>query len=98
MIDVGDITVGMELRAGVGEPRTVRVCAAPYQVDGRWKVPVEYRTGCRDDVPLSLLQRRLKPPSARRNPTLDELGRELVRAGLTTSVSFDEAVRRAGLK
>jgi hypothetical protein len=66
MMDVKDITIGMHVRAGITNPREVLVYAEPYMVLGRWRVPVEYRTGEREDLPLVLLYVSTKRPSARR--------------------------------
>lgn len=66
--DVRDIAVGMKLQAGIEPPtREVTVCGEPYQLlDGRWRVPVEYRTGTQRDEPLVALHWMPKRVSARR--------------------------------
>jgi hypothetical protein len=65
VIEIKDVVVGMRVRAGLELPRDVLVYAAPFQVDGRWRVPCEYRTGTREDLPLAVLHHAPKRPSAR---------------------------------
>lgn len=70
MTEPDDISVGMTVWYGVDRPRKVEVVGSPYKDGNRWRVPVVFMTGERDDVMLTLIRVHKKRPSARRKTTL----------------------------
>jgi len=72
-MEPNDVWIGMNVSVGVGaKPRKAQVCGEPYEQDGRWKVPVEYLTAYREDVPLTMLSAPVKyAPDEVRMPLKD---------------------------